>query len=89
VSVVSRDAAEQMARGAAAAMRADAAVATTGAAGPSGHDGEAPGTVVLATFVDGALASVEHHYDGSPEQVIEAAADDALTMLMEALTGHA
>jgi len=78
-----------MARGAAVAMNADVAVATTGAAGPSSLDGAPPGTVVLATFVDGALASAEHHYDGSPEQVIEAAANDALMMLLDALSADA
>jgi nicotinamide-nucleotide amidase len=85
IPVVSRPMAEQMARGAAGAMHADVAVATTGAAGPTGHDGAPPGTVVLATFVDGISASVEHHYDGPPEQVVEAAAADAMVMLRDAL----
>jgi len=86
VVLVSRNTAEQMALGAARAMHADVVVATTGAAGPSGLDGAPPGTVVLGTLVDGAVRSVERHYDGSPRQVIEAAAAEALQMLLDALT---
>src|SRR3954465_9809174 len=43
VPIVSREMAEQMARGAAKAMAADVTLATTGAAGPSRLDGAPPG----------------------------------------------
>ena len=51
--VVSEEAAAAMAEGAVRALGCDVAVATTGVAGPAGQEGIAPGTVFLATVVDG------------------------------------
>ncbi len=57
VSAVSADAAEAMALGACAALRTDVAVAATGVAGPEPADGHKPGTVFVATAVDGEAQS--------------------------------
>ncbi len=51
--VVSEAAATAMAEGAARVLGADVAIAVTGVAGPGPQDGEEPGTVFMATLVDG------------------------------------
>ncbi len=51
--VVSEEAVEAMARGVARLLNADCAIAVTGVAGPDPLDGEEPGTVWMATLVDG------------------------------------
>ncbi len=84
--LVSATVAEQMARGVARCMSADVAVATTGAAGPDGLDGAEPGTVVIATLVDGAVRCYERHYqDAEPHDVVQRAAVDAANALRDAL----
>jgi len=51
--VVSEEAVTAMARGAAMLLGADCAIAVTGVAGPDPLDGEDPGTVWMATLVNG------------------------------------
>lgn len=51
--VVSEAAARAMAEGAARVLGVDVAIAVTGVAGPDSQDGEEPGTVFMATLVDG------------------------------------
>ena len=51
--VVSEEAVTAMARGAAKLLDADCAIAVTGVAGPDPLDGEDPGTVWMATLVNG------------------------------------
>jgi len=51
--VVSEEAVTAMARGAAKLLGADCAIAVTGVAGPDPLDGEDPGTVWMATLVNG------------------------------------
>ena len=53
--VLSRQAAEQMAQGAAALFDAHVTVSTTGLAGGEPDEGVEPATVFVATFVDGQL----------------------------------
>ena len=86
---VSRQTAEEMARGALEKAGADVAVSTTGVAGPSGDDSGKPvGTVYigLAKKADGGvLAKVtEYHFDGSRTAVRNQAAREALRLLAEA-----
>jgi nicotinamide-nucleotide amidase len=85
--VVTEPTAREMARGVAKLLNADAAVSVTGAAGPAPHDGASPGTVVVATFVDGDAAARTLHFDGPPERVCEQATDAAISALREALRG--
>lgn len=80
-SVLSTDAAEQMAAGAASLLGADVAVSTTGVAGDEDEDGSPPGTVYIGISVDGAVSSRTHHFDGSPEEVCEQARRQALVDL--------
>jgi PncC family amidohydrolase len=51
--VVSEAAASAMAEGATRVLASDVSIAVTGVAGPDPQDGEEPGTVFMATLVDG------------------------------------
>jgi nicotinamide-nucleotide amidase len=84
-SMVSRQAATEMARGAASLFEADVTVATTGLAGSEPQDGVPGGTVFIATCVDGELDVSEHHFDGPPEAVCEGARVQALAELARRL----
>ena len=85
-SVVSEGCAVQMALGAARLFGTDAAVATTGAAGPSGQEGRSPGTVVIGWCVDGVHGARTMELPGPPEQVVHRGVRAALTSLSGALT---
>jgi nicotinamide-nucleotide amidase len=83
--VVSATAASAMARGVRDLLKADVAVAVTGAGGPGGQDGREPGTVFLA--FDGAD---EHRVlrlelDDEPKVVCATSAAAALRLLVEGL----
>ena len=80
--VLSRQAAEQMAQGAATLFDAHVTVSTTGLAGGEPDEGVDPGTVFVATFVDGHCTSREHHFDGDPDDVCDQAARRALLDLL-------
>jgi nicotinamide-nucleotide amidase len=83
--VVNARAAEEMARGAARLLDANVTVSVTGAAGPEPQDGMSPGTVFIATYVDGAVATCEYRFDGDPEAVCHQARDASLAQLESAL----
>ena len=53
--VVSEEAVRSMAEGACRVLGADCSIAVTGVAGPDPQDGEQPGTVWMATSVDGVV----------------------------------
>jgi len=80
--VVSAPAAAAMADGVRRLLRADLAVALTGAGGPEGQDGQPPGTVFLA-LSDGMETHVEHRYIDcdDPAEVCAAAVAEALRLL--------
>jgi len=60
--VVSEAAVRAMAAGACEQLGADCSVAVTGVAGPASADGEEPGTVWMATSVDGEIVARRHHF---------------------------
>jgi nicotinamide-nucleotide amidase len=60
-------------------------VSTTGVAGDEAEEGTPPGTVYIATSVDGRVTSSVHRFEGSPEQVCEQARRRALHDLIDAL----
>ena len=60
--VVSEEAARAMAAGVCEQLGADCSVAVTGAAGPTSADGEAVGTVWMATSVDGEVVAQRHNF---------------------------
>ncbi|HEX2297781.1 MAG TPA: CinA family protein [Pseudonocardiaceae bacterium] len=80
--VVSEDAAAAMAAGIRRLLRADVAVAVTGAGGPQGQDDQPPGTVFLA-LTDGRYTQVEHRYfeDDDPAEVCAKTVAEALRLL--------
>ena len=62
---VSRQTAKQMAKGAAAAAKADAAISVTGIAGPDGGTKEKPvGLVYIGCYVQGKVTVKECHFSG-------------------------
>lgn len=84
-SVLSAQAAQEMAAGVASMLGAEVSVSTTGVAGDDTCEGTPPGTVYIATFVDGRTDVREHHFAGSPEEVCDHARDQALRDLIDAL----
>jgi nicotinamide-nucleotide amidase len=85
-SVLSTEAAAQMACGVADLLDAQVAVSTTGLAGGDPEDGVEVGTVFIGTFVSGAVSTSRHRFDGEPEKVCDAAARQALEDLAAALS---
>jgi nicotinamide-nucleotide amidase len=84
-SVLSTEAAEQMACGVADLLDAQVSVATTGLAGGEPEDGIEVGTVFIGTFVSGLMCSSRHRFDGAPEEICDAATRQALENLFGAL----
>ncbi|MCU1360490.1 MAG: CinA domain protein [Ilumatobacteraceae bacterium] len=80
-SMLTRQAAAEMAAGAADLFSADVTVSTTGLAGEEPQDGVPGRTVFIGTFVDGRVRATEHHFEGSPDQVCESARRQALVEL--------
>jgi nicotinamide-nucleotide amidase len=85
--VVSPEAAVSMARGVRRLLRADLAVALTGAGGPDGQDGHPPGTVFLG-LSDGRRTQVEHRYfdDDDPARVCAQTTTEGLRLLLSQLS---
>lgn len=84
-SVLTLEAAEEMATGACRLLGADVGIATTGVAGDEAEDGVAPGTVFIATCVDGVVRSRPHRFSGDPAEVCDSARSQALRDLLDAL----
>ena len=83
---VSRQVAEQMAKGAAKAASAQAAVAVTGIAGPDGGTPDKPvGLVYIGCFVAGKTVVTENHFDGSRMEIRKQTTQAALTLLYNCL----
>ena len=86
---VSPQTAEEMARGAAKAAGADAALSVTGIAGPGGGTAEKPvGLVYAGCYVKGHVRVEEFYFTGNREKNRESAVARALTLLREELIGR-
>lgn len=84
--VVSREAAEEMAGGAAVSANADVAVATTGIAGPKGGSEQKPvGLVYIACNVKGKIRVKQYRFSGSRMKIRENAVASALTLMRECI----
>lgn len=84
---VSRQVAEQMARGAAKRSGAQAAVGVTGIAGPDGGTDQKPvGLVYIGCFVDHEVVVTKKHFNGSRKEVREQAVEAALKLLLDCLS---
>lgn len=83
---VSRACAEEMARGAAEAAGADAAIATTGIAGPDGGTEEKPvGLVYIGIFYKGKVTAEREQFEGDRQTVRNAAVARALELFLRVL----
>lgn len=83
---VSRPVCEAMARGALRHSRADAALAVTGIAGPSGGSAQKPvGTVFIGCALRGQVMVERHHFHGSRRLVQEHSVQEALALLWRML----
>lgn len=82
--VVSKEVAENMAISTARTAGTDAALSVTGVAGPDGGTDDCPvGTVYIGCFFKGKTV-VEHHiFAGNRLEIRQAAAERALTLLIE------
>jgi PncC family amidohydrolase len=79
----SRETAEQMVEGVRALTGADAAVATTGVAGPGGTEDKPAGLVYISASFGGKTVVTENHFEGTRSEVREKAANKALEMAIE------
>ena len=79
---VSRQTAEEMARGLAFLSKSDVAVSITGLAGPDGGTEEKPvGLVYIACCVKGEMTVKEYHFSGNRQTIREAAVSAALVLM--------
>lgn len=79
---VSRQTAMEMAKGAAEAADADAAIAVTGIAGPGGGTPEKPvGLVYIGCYVKGKIIAKKCFYGGNRESIRNSAVKEALEIL--------
>ncbi|WP_433590349.1 CinA family protein [Nocardia sp. CA-145437] len=85
VPVVSEPAVRAMAAGARSLLDADIAVAVTGVGGPGAQDGEPAGSVWFAVDAFGETRVRHEQFDGEPEQVLAAAVEAAIGMLLDAV----
>ena len=75
-----------MAKGVAGALSCDAAVSTTGIAGPTGAvPGKPVGTVCIGYYIKGRVFTETNHFTGNRNEVRQAAVNRALTHLAELL----
>ncbi len=83
---VSKECAKEMAKGVAKTAGADAAIATTGIAGPGGGTEEKPvGLVYIACFYKGKTKVKEYRFEGTRQEIRNQSADKALKLLYKCL----
>jgi nicotinamide-nucleotide amidase len=87
-SVLTRQCARQMAAGAARLFDADVAASTTGVAGDETVEGTPPGTVYIATSVDGRVSAREYRFQGTPDEICDRARRQSLLDLASAIAQH-
>jgi nicotinamide-nucleotide amidase len=75
----------EMVDGATRLLSLDAAVSTTGAGGPDPEEGQPAGTVYVGLRVRGERTCHRLSLDGDPGEVVEAATEQALALLLEAM----
>lgn len=84
--VVTTETVEQMVRGAQTVLGCDAAVATSGVAGPDGYEGLPPGTVCLAAGIGDEIVSTQVRMPGRRQQVREFSVISVLDLLRQMLS---
>jgi nicotinamide-nucleotide amidase len=79
--VVTERCARQMADGVRRLLHADVAVAVTGVGGPDPEEGKPPGTVFVATSIQGRDHVTAHSFERDPSKVIDETVKTALHQL--------
>ena len=80
---VSKETAEEMAKGIAIASGSKVSIVTTGIAGPGGGTKEKPvGLVYIGVYVEGKVIVNKYNFDGNREMVRKSATIAALNLLM-------
>ena len=75
-----------MARGAAKVLQTNAAISTTGIAGPGGGTPDKPvGLVYIGCYVDGKVTVKEYHFEGNRSENREATVREAMKLLEDCL----
>jgi nicotinamide-nucleotide amidase len=87
-SVLTEQAAGEMARGVADLLTADVVVATTGVLGAEPEEDTPPGTVYIATMVDGSTEVDARRFEGDAEQQCQQAVEAALDVLLARLAAR-
>lgn len=83
--LITPECAEAMARGVAAQLEADVALATTGVGGPEAVEGHPAGTVWYGFVGTAETATRCEHFDGEPSDIVDAATEQALQLLRDQL----
>ncbi len=83
--VVNEEAARAMAEGACRVLGADAAVATTGVAGPAASEGQRVGTVCLGWCLRGVSGTVRIRFPGDRERIRQFSTISVLNLLRQAV----
>ncbi|WP_218219987.1 CinA family protein [Nesterenkonia sp. Act20] len=86
--VISEDAVVSMVEGVTALFGSDAGLAASGAGGPEGQEGQAPGTTWLAAGVLGTVKTELHHFSGEPLEILAQTQLRSLQLLRSLLTRH-
>ncbi|MCM3659851.1 CinA family protein [Georgenia satyanarayanai] len=81
VPVISEACARTMAEGAARLLGADCAVAVTGVGGPDRQEDQPVGTVFIAIHTPAGTTCEKHHFDGDPQEILDATTARALKLL--------
>jgi nicotinamide-nucleotide amidase len=76
-----------MAEGARTVLDAHVGLATTGVAGPEGHDGKPVGTVYVGVATAAGTSAFEYAFEGNRAEIRGLACGAALERLLEALSG--
>ena len=84
-TAVSRQTAEEMARGGAIRAGAEVCLSATGIAGPGGTEEFPAGLVYTGCFADGRLTVEEHHFSGTRNEVRHQAVEAALQQALRSL----
>lgn len=84
--VISRRAVVSMVDGVTALFGADSGVAASGAGGPDGQEGQAPGTTWLAARVLDAVETELHHFSGEPMEILAQTQLSSLQLLRSLLS---
>ena len=82
---MSRQCAEEMARGARDLFAADVSVATTGVGGPGEEEGHPAGTVFVAIAAEDQVDSRSLELEGSATRIIYGAVEAGLEMLLSVI----